>query len=37
MLQEMVDSGSTLYPVILSDLWFEIDTEQDIERAEKLL
>jgi len=37
MLQEMVDSGSTLYPVILSDLWFEIDTEQDLERAEKLL
>ncbi|MBA30893.1 MAG: hypothetical protein CL905_03465 [Dehalococcoidia bacterium] len=37
MLQEMIDSGSTLNPVILNHLWFEIDTTEDLKRAEKSL
>ena len=37
MLQEMIDSGTTLNPIILNDLWFEIDTIEDLKKAEKLL
>jgi len=37
MLQEMIDSGNILNPIILNELWFEIDTTEDLDRAEKLL
>ena len=37
MLQEMIDCGTILNPVILNDLWFEIDTTEDLRKAEKLL
>ena len=37
MLQEMIDCGTILNPVILNDLWFEIDTIEDLRKAEKLL
>jgi choline kinase len=37
MLQEMIDCGTILNPIILDDLWFEIDTIEDLDRAKKLL
>lgn len=37
MLQEMIDSGKILYPILLNYFWFEIDTIEDLERAENLL
>ena len=37
MLQEMIDSGTTLHPIISNDFWVEIDTTEDLKRAEELL
>tara|TARA_B100000029_G_scaffold488383_3_gene544894 strand:+ start:1414 stop:2166 length:753 start_codon:yes stop_codon:yes gene_type:complete len=37
MFQEMIDSGTIVTPIILNDLWFEIDTTEDLSRAEKVL
>ena len=37
MFQEVVDSGEIVTPIILNDLWFEIDTVEDLSRAEKIL
>ncbi len=36
MLQEIIDSGYGVSPVIVEGNWCEIDTPQDLERAEKL-
>ena len=36
MLQELIDLGYSVYPIIVSGKWCEIDTPQDLERARKL-
>ena len=36
MLQELIDSGITVEPILISGQWCEIDTPQDLERARKL-
>jgi len=36
MLQELIDSGITVEPILISGQWCEIDTPQDLERANKL-
>ncbi len=35
MLQEMIDSGFNISPVIIDGHWCEIDTPQDLEKVEK--
>ena len=35
MLQEIIDSGYNVSPVIVDGNWSEIDTPQDLERVEK--
>jgi NDP-sugar pyrophosphorylase family protein len=35
MLQELVDTGSLVKHVDISDGWIEIDTPQDLARAQK--
>lgn len=37
MLQEMINSGFNVSPVIVDGEWCEIDTQQDLEKAEKAL
>ena len=37
MLQEMIDSGTILHPVISNAMWIEIDTTEDLKRAEELI
>lgn len=36
MIQELVDSGIKVSPILVSGKWCEIDTKQDLERAAKL-
>ena len=36
MIQELVDSKIDVEPVIISGKWYEIDTAQDLERAQKI-
>ena len=36
MIQELVDFGITVTPILISGKWCEIDTRQDLERASKL-
>ena len=36
MIQELVDSQIDVEPVIISGKWCEIDTKQDLERAQKM-
>jgi len=36
MIQELIDLGYSVYPIIVSGKWCEIDTPQDLERARKL-
>ena len=36
MLQELIDSGITVEPILISGKWCEIDTPQDLEKAKKL-
>ena len=36
MIQELIDLGYDVYPIIVSGEWCEIDTQQDLERARKL-
>ena len=36
MLQELIDSGITIEPILISGKWCEIDTPQDLEKARKL-
>ena len=35
MLQEIIDTGYTVEPVLVNGNWCEIDTIQDIENARK--
>ena len=37
MLQEIVDSKIIVYPIVTKGLWMEIDTAEDLKRAENLL
>ena len=37
MLQEIVDSKMIVYPIVTKGLWMEIDTAEDLKRAENLL
>jgi len=36
-LQELVDSGLRVDPILVSGQWREIDTRQDLDRARMLL
>ena len=36
MIQELIDSKIDVEPVIISGKWYEIDTAQDLERAQKI-
>ena len=36
MLQEIIDSGIQITPVIIEDKWCEIDTAEDLEIARKI-
>ena len=36
MLQELIDSGINVEPILISGKWCEIDTPQDLEKAKKL-
>ena len=36
MLQELIDSGYHVRPIIINGKWCEIDTQQDLEKARKL-
>jgi len=36
MLQEIINSGTQITPVIIEDKWFEIDTVEDLEIAKKI-
>ena len=35
MIQELVDSGFSVEPVIINGKWYEIDTPEDLERVRK--
>ena len=35
MLQELIDSGVVVKPIIINDEWYEIDTLQDLQIARK--
>jgi choline kinase len=37
LLQELIDRGERVEPILVDGLWREIDTEQDLERARHLL
>lgn len=37
MFQELIDRGIDVYPVMIKKHWWEIDTEQDLRKVEKLL
>ena len=37
MLQELINSGITVSPIIVNGNWCEIDTPQDIENAKQML
>lgn len=36
MLQELIDRGVEIYPVLIQKEWWEIDTEQDLEKVKKI-
>ena len=36
MIQELVDSGFLVEPIIINGKWYEIDTSKDLERARKI-
>ncbi|NDB92933.1 MAG: hypothetical protein EB167_09635 [Nitrososphaeria archaeon] len=36
MIQELIDSGIKVNPIMISGKWCEIDTRQDLERASRL-
>ena len=36
MMQELINSGINVEPILISGKWCEIDTQQDLERARKL-
>ena len=36
MLQELIDLGINIEPVMISEKWFEIDTPQDLDFARKI-
>ena len=36
MMQELINSGINVEPILISGKWCEIDTQQDLERAEKM-
>ena len=36
MLQELIDLGYEVDPIIVNSKWCEIDTPQDLEKARKL-
>ena len=35
MIQELIDSGFLVEPVIINGNWYEIDTLEDLERVRK--
>ena len=35
MLQELIDSGILVEPIIINGKWYEIDTPQDLQIARK--
>jgi len=37
MLQEMIDSGFNVLPVIVDGEWYEVDTPQDLDNLENSL
>ena len=37
MLQELIDLGVNISPIIVDGKWCEIDTPQDLERAREIL
>ena len=37
MIQELIDLGIYVEPVMISEKWFEIDTPQDLDIARKVL
>lgn len=37
MLQELIDRGINIYPVIIKKQWWEIDTEQDLRKVREIL
>ena len=36
MLQELIDRGNDIYPVLIQKEWWEMDTEQDLEKVRKI-
>jgi len=36
MIQELIDSGIKVSPIMISGKWCEIDTRQDLERTSRL-
>ncbi len=36
MLQELIDRGVDIYPVLIKKEWWEMDTEQDLEKVKKI-
>jgi len=36
MIQELIDSGNSVSPILINGKWCEIDTEQDLERAKRI-
>ena len=36
MLQELIDRGFEVYPVLIKKNWWEIDTEQDLEKVRQI-
>lgn len=36
MIQELIDRGVDVYPVLIQKKWWEIDTEQDLEKVKKI-
>lgn len=37
MLQELIDRGFAVYPVLIQKNWWEIDTDQDLKKVKKFL
>ena len=37
MIQELIDSGFLVEPVIINGNWYEIDTLEDLERVKKIV
>ena len=36
MIQELIDLGINVEPVMISEKWYEIDTTQDLDFAKKI-